>query len=41
MIFINPKISKSFFSMTAFTSSQKGGNSQQIDGEFWNDAFSI
>ena len=28
------------FSMTAFTSSQKGGNSQQI-GEFRNDVFSI
>ena len=26
--------------MTAFTSSQKGGNSQQI-GEFANDVFSI
>lgn len=25
--------------MTAFTSSQKDGNSQQI-GEFWNDVFS-
>lgn len=37
-IYISQNI-QNFSSMTAFTSSQKGGNSQQI-GEFWNDVFS-